>query len=193
MVLGIFQRVFTPSPYQHFCSECPVHLGIHVVVVVLYKLVIPVGIILGAYRDEQRHHLEDICIQNYIFQYMYHIKTQIHIFSAGSRGAHRKHGNIGLSSLNLDIHLCSWTNFCRNRIEKQNQCHLAWPFYYQTDFTLLEFGESCVICFIFMFWVSIRSGTSWEANHHSTKNKLRNFTLVMCYINVLDKALCETR
>ena len=57
------------------------------------------GIILGAYRDEQSNHLEDISIQNYIFQYMYHIKTQIHIFFARSRGVHRKHGNDGLSSL----------------------------------------------------------------------------------------------
>ena len=49
----------TVMMYQHFCGECPVHLGIHIVVI-LYKLVIPVGVILGVYRDEQRHHLEDI-------------------------------------------------------------------------------------------------------------------------------------
>ena len=72
--------VIFPMMYQHFCGECLVALGIHVVVVVLYKLVISSGDHLRAYRDELKHHLNDMSIYNYTFQYMYHIKTQIHIY-----------------------------------------------------------------------------------------------------------------
>ena len=66
--------------YQHFGGEVLVHLGTHVVVVVLHKLVISSGDHLGAYRDQLRPHLKDISIHNYTFQYMYRIKTQIHIY-----------------------------------------------------------------------------------------------------------------
>ena len=70
----------TVMMYQHSCGECLVHLGIHVVVVVLYKLVISSEDHLGAYRDELRPHFKYIYIYNYTFQYMYYIKTQINVY-----------------------------------------------------------------------------------------------------------------
>ena len=88
------------------------HLGIQVLVVVLYKLVLQWGS-FGGMPGQTKASLERyiyisiyLYVYIYSFQYIYHIKTQIHILFDGSRGAYRKHGNIGLSSL-IPIFICA--------------------------------------------------------------------------------------
>ena len=85
--------------YQLFCGECLVHLGIHVVVVVLYKLVISSWDNLGAYGDELRPHMKVLSIHNYTFQYMSHIKTQIHMYFLTDLG--ERIGSMGILDYRL--------------------------------------------------------------------------------------------
>ena len=104
---------------------------------------------MGAYRDEQKPYFEDISIYNYTFQYIYHIITRIHIYSFTDLGECL--GSMGIMDYRLSFrYLFMLMNTFLSRSFKKKKHHLAWPLYYQTDFTFLEFEDSYVICLINM-------------------------------------------
>ena len=173
MVLVIFPMVLTPSPYQHFCGGCPVHVGIHVVVVVLYKLVIPVGIILGHTGTNKGISWKIFLYKTIFFNICITLKRK-YTYILSNLG--KRIGGMGdwIIVFNSDIYLCSRTNFCRNQIwKKSKSILLSMAFLLSNWFYFPWIWRE--LCYMFHYWVSIRSGTSWEASHHSTKNKLRNF------------------
>ena len=134
----------TVTMYQHFCGECLVHSGIHVVVVVLYKLVI--WIIWGHTGTNYGLTWKIYLYIAILFNICITLNANTHIFSDGSRGAYRKHGNIGLSSLIL-IFICTLS---KSNIKESQSISFRVAFFIKL--ILLSLNLKRVMLYVWLTW-----------------------------------------
>ena len=161
----------TVTMYQHFCGECRVHLGIHIVMVVLYKFVISIG---DHFRGIPGRTKASLCLYLHItilFNICITLKRKYTYFLTDLV---ERTGSMGIFDYRLYFR---YQFVLMNKFLSKSKYHLAWPFLLSNWFYLPWIWRK--LCYMFdnmgLFWVSIRSETSWEGNHHSTKNKLRPF------------------